>query len=303
MDDALSPEQREAFLRGPAGPPPAGQVSNFDDPPNLSSAGHAIFLTLWGVATICFFIRLYAKAVVVRKWRLSDFVMILAWTLCMGYSSVVLLVGRISPGVDQWNLRLKDFIELLYYEQIGLILFGVCSFFIKLSILIQLLEVFSHGQRDYFFWSCHGLIWLNFLYYSMGALITIFRCRPIPKAWNLLITNGKCMDNFRLIVVASAINAVSDIMIFILPQLRIWRLQLATHKKLALSAIFSFGLMACAFGVIKLVYAVLMNTRTNTSYYMFLMGLWTLPEMAGGMIAGVSPPHRRSFKAWQKALS
>lgn len=47
---------------------------------------------------------------------------------------------------------------------------------------------------------------------------------------------------------------------------------------------------ACVSGVVKLAYAVIMSkTPNNTSYYVNLVGLWTIPEMAGGMIAGCLP--------------
>ncbi|KAL4804955.1 hypothetical protein BDV18DRAFT_161354 [Aspergillus unguis] len=302
LPDRLTPGLREAFLNGPAAIPPDGQESNFDNPPNLSLAGYAIFTSLWATATVCFAIRVYAKAFVCRKFVLSDYAMVVAWALCMGYSSVCLLVGKKAPGIDQWNLRLRDFISLLYYQQIGLIMFGICSFFIKASILFQLIEVFTRRQRDYFFWACHSLIWLNFLYYLIGTFVTIFRCRPINKAWDVLVTDGRCLDTFRLIAVSSAINAVSDIIIFILPQPRIWKLHMPMKKKLALSGVFSFGLLSCAAGVIKLIYVVLMFKRTNnTSYYLFCMGLWTLPELAGGMIAGCLPSAPKVVQSMAKS--
>lgn len=47
---------------------------------------------------------------------------------------------------------------------------------------------------------------------------------------------------------------------------------------------------ACVSGVVKLAYAVIMSkTPNNTSYYVNMVGLWTIPEMAGGMIAGCLP--------------
>ncbi|OJJ07817.1 hypothetical protein ASPVEDRAFT_202889 [Aspergillus versicolor CBS 583.65] len=286
----LTPEQRQALLEGPASPPPPGQVSNLDDPPNSYLQWRALFVTLWTVASACVFIRIYAKAFVVRRFRMSDYTMVFAWALCMGYSALVILSGNASSGVDQWNLRLKDFILLLKYYQIGLVLFGVCSFFIKLSILLQLIEVFGMAQRDYFFWSCHCLIWINFIYYFIGTFITIFGCRPIAKAWDPFITHGSCIDRFALVVTSSALNAISDILMFVLPQGRIWSLRVPIGKRVSISAAFSFGLMACVSGVVKLAYAVIMSkTPNNTSYYVNLVGLWTIPEMAGGMIAGCLP--------------
>lgn len=68
----LTPEQRQALLEGPASPPPPGRVSNLDDPPNSYLQWRALFVTLWTVASACVFIRIYAKAFVVRRFRMSD---------------------------------------------------------------------------------------------------------------------------------------------------------------------------------------------------------------------------------------
>lgn len=68
----LTPEQHKALLEGPASAPPQGQVSNLDDPPNSYLQWRALFVTLWAVASACVFIRIYAKAFVVRQFRKSD---------------------------------------------------------------------------------------------------------------------------------------------------------------------------------------------------------------------------------------
>jgi hypothetical protein len=161
----------------------------------------------------------------------------------MGYMATGWLMNNASRGLDQWNLRLRDFISMLYYFHVEII-YGICIFFIKLSFLLQFLEIFSQHQRDYFFWSCHCLIWVKFFFYAISTFLKIFAYHPSAKAWDVLITDGTCPVNTNLLnVIASSVNAASDLTILVLPQTRIWRLHLALRKKIAISAVFSVGLL------------------------------------------------------------
>ena len=117
-------------------------------------------------------------------------------------------------------------------------------FFIKLSILLQYVEIFVPGQtKTGTYWACHAIIWLNFIYYTISLFLEIFPCSPIAKAWDPLIVEGACL-NTRVINMASAgINAVSDIVILVLPQVVIWRLQMSFSKKVGVSAVFFVGVL------------------------------------------------------------
>ncbi|RAK98784.1 uncharacterized protein BO80DRAFT_447146 [Aspergillus ibericus CBS 121593] len=114
----LSPEQRQALLAEPAGPPPPGMVANLANPPSLHDAGHAIALVFWGVAFICIAIRLYTKTFIIKQLRISDYMMFMAWAVCIGYIAPSWLLGNLAPAVDQWNLTLQDFMTMLYYTYV-----------------------------------------------------------------------------------------------------------------------------------------------------------------------------------------
>ncbi|KAL4936754.1 hypothetical protein BDV06DRAFT_216421 [Aspergillus oleicola] len=293
---ALSPEQRQLLLDGPAGRPPPGQVSNLEDPPDLYIVGLWTLLVLWILCSLCFLIRLYTKVFIIRRIDISDCSMFLAWGIFMGYCATAWLFNEAAPGIDQWNMRLRNFISLLYYFHVGAIMYGIIIFFIKASILLQFLEIFPHQGR-YFFWTCHTLIWVNCLFYAISTFLEIFACRPLSKAWDVLMTDGFCpVDTELLNVIASSINALSDLVILVLPQTRIWRLNMAFRKKIAVSAVFLFGIVACTASIVRLAYAVLLLTTHNISYFGYMAGLWTLPEIACGIIAGSLPATPKFFR-------
>ena len=72
----VTPEQSaakiQALLNAPAGTPPAGVLSNFDDPSNMS--GKVIFTITFcmAVATLAVTMRMYAKLILVRSLAYED---------------------------------------------------------------------------------------------------------------------------------------------------------------------------------------------------------------------------------------
>lgn len=69
---SLSAEQRETLLEGPAGRPPPGTISNFVDPPNLQTLGRVMIVIGWSLAFFCFANRIYTKAFIIRRFKISD---------------------------------------------------------------------------------------------------------------------------------------------------------------------------------------------------------------------------------------
>lgn len=121
-------------------------------------------------------------------------------------------------------------------------MYGFWIFFIKLSILLQYLQIFVPLKtRDTIYWTSHALTWTNLLYYLIGTFLEIFSCTPIAKAWDPFITDGHCIDILAINVAASSINLLSDLAILILPQVSIWSLQMSLRRKVQISAIFLIG--------------------------------------------------------------
>ncbi len=68
----LSSQQLEALLNGPAGPPPPGVRSNFNDPANLNDLV-ILTLTLCLVfAALTVLMRTYTKLFLIRSWDYED---------------------------------------------------------------------------------------------------------------------------------------------------------------------------------------------------------------------------------------
>lgn len=73
-------------------------------------------------------------------------------------------------------------------------------------------------------------------------LETFLLCRPLAYNWDTSIA-GTCGNRNATYVVAGTLNLVTDLMVMALPVPHIWKLQLSFSKKIALSGVFSVGLL------------------------------------------------------------
>lgn len=69
---ALTPEEKQAFLNGPALAPPPGVVPNFTNPPNRLRLCVGVTVITITVSVIVVFLRLYTRIFRVKKMRLED---------------------------------------------------------------------------------------------------------------------------------------------------------------------------------------------------------------------------------------
>ena len=131
---------------------------------------------------------------------------------------------------------------ILQQLRIGLIIYGLANFTIKLTILLVFLRVFSLGKNHSTFWIYHSLIWLNFFFYLIVTFLIIFSCQPIKKTWKPWI-HGKCLNSPDIIIAIASVNSLSDFSILVLPQKVIWNLQMSFKRRIGVSSIFLVGLL------------------------------------------------------------
>lgn len=88
---------------------------------------------------------------------------------------------------------------------------------------------------------------INMIAGLIFIFVTIFQCSPVNHFWNRLDQDyGKCMDIGILIDFAylcSAVAALTDFIIGLLPAFIIWNLHMARRNKIAAGMILSLGCM------------------------------------------------------------
>jgi hypothetical protein len=113
---------------------------------------------------------------------------------------------------------------------------------VKAAIVLSWLRIFNPMKLSRtFLWTCHIVLWLNVLYYISSLVVVNTRCIPIAKKWDPTIVGGHCISDKATYLGHPIFNLVSDIVILILPQKIIWRLQIPKTKRLAVSSMFGVG--------------------------------------------------------------
>lgn len=111
-------------------------------------------------------------------------------------------------------------------------------FFAKLSILLLYIRLFfpKGVRRTLFWWVIHAVVWLNLLY-TVGLILAIaLQCVPYGKPYG-----SSCIDQYMVLVSASIINIISDLLVLVIPMASLWRLNMSHKKKWAVWALFAFG--------------------------------------------------------------
>jgi hypothetical protein len=123
-------------------------------------------------------------------------------------------------------------------------IYGICVCPIKVAILTEWRRIFvPAGTRNTFWWASQVLIVLNIIYYTASIIFNQFICSPREKIWDKTIPGGHCVDNNISDITSGVINLVSDVMILILPQSIIWKLNMPLKDRLGLAFIFCIGVL------------------------------------------------------------
>ncbi|OQE07488.1 hypothetical protein PENVUL_c013G07687 [Penicillium vulpinum] len=264
-------------LNGPALAPPDGVTPNFDNPPNNNALAIGVLSACAAVSTICLFIRAYGRIWLLRKVQIEE-----ALTLCAYgcfWGALYAEIGLIStPGyfVHQWNIRLKDMILIQYYVFLFGVFYTIVLPLLKVTIMIGCCRLFAprgHRSEGYFWWGCVIVIFVQ-ITAGIGIVVSLnMQCIPHSAIWDItILATSKCFDLYKLQVASASIQLISDVAILLLPQQPIWSLKMTWRKRMGVSIIFSFGLLACISAVFRL--------ETTITHGKAADAIWTLPPLA-----------------------
>ncbi|EXJ79875.1 hypothetical protein A1O3_08160 [Capronia epimyces CBS 606.96] len=256
-------------------PAPEGYKVDFEHP---HQTGHiqgywtsGVGLTL---ATILLSIRIYTKVFISRNFGMDDD----TWVIK-------------ASGVHGWEVPVDKFNTFSFVTACVSIIYVPCLGFAKISIL-------------YLYRRLSPIRWFKIAIYINMAIVTtysvalmfafIFPCRPVRKNWDPTITGGKCVDKPAIYLANAAINAITDIMILLLPIPLVVKLQMPTVQKFALLGVFAFGSATFVTSVVRLYYMVPMLSNVDQTYAISIPFVWVMVE-ANLIVICFCLPNLRTF--------
>lgn len=107
----------------------------------------------------------------------------------------------------------------------------------KLSVLALYHRVFTFATR-FMKWGVISTGALTVLWFTTGTLGVFLECRPLYTIWT-----ESCLPSKSSSIVFAAVNFATDIVVLVLPQRVIWKLNRSPRERLAISGLFLLGIL------------------------------------------------------------
>lgn len=279
----------------PALPPPNGITSNLQNP-------HNSLRVIWiiSLAISLFFpsvlvpLRLYIKTFVMKSLQLVDLFCVLAYLGFVTIASISLSALNDGVGLHAWDVTAVHFAHYLKMANRQEIVYMPTILFTKITILLQLMQIFVVAKRNGRWYFIQTLIWLNTIFFTILMFLEIFQCVPRAKIWNPL-HSGVCLNISKTFVATAGVNIVSDLSILVLPLFWVLQLHMPLRRKLGIMAIFCTGIFACISSIMRLATSVRNVNSPDVTYSLAKVTLWAVAEISSGLLVACLPVTPRIF--------
>ncbi|KAL9125699.1 MAG: hypothetical protein Q9217_005144 [Psora testacea] len=259
----------------PAGKPPPELNSNLNDPPSNGYITIIVAAIVISLTTPFVLLRMYIRQFINRRLWWDDYTCVLGWIFILALASLQLKVLDYGGGVDIWNVskaHAKLFTEVCAHETFHdiEIIARVGMFFTKVAIVLLYHRLFipPGSPKSGIFWGIWFVFWWNLLYAI--ALILTVTTQCVGKADR--VARGKeCLNQYAILISASVINVVSDLMILVIPIAAIMGLHMTTQQKIRVSAVFGVGSLGVLASVARLGYQVPEAKRANKTQIVMIL--------------------------------
>ena len=170
---------------------------------------------------------------------------------------------------------------------------------VKVAILLEWLRIFvPKGTRNLVFWACWALISSVTIFYLSLFVVVNISCTPYALHWNKLL-RGSCdhVNSADANFAISIFNIISDVLILAVPQRTIWALQMPTRKKIGVSVIFAFGILACVAASARVAVSLMRAQSHDYTYTMSSVILCSTSELTCGYLVLCVPSLPKAFSS------
>ncbi|KAI1337738.1 hypothetical protein F5Y15DRAFT_142677 [Xylariaceae sp. FL0016] len=298
--DSLSPAEQQIILDSPSIAPPPGVVPDFVNPPNGNACAHAIIAVCLFLTICSATLRAYSRLRRLKRVWADDYIGLAAFGNFIGFIWVsYLLMTKVGYLVHQWNFRVRDTITVLYVIHLSNAFYCVTVALIKTAILREWGRIFVPGPtRTPFWWTCHALIFLNVSYYVARLFFEILVCSPQQSSIAEFLPGSVCLAQSWEVkdIVTSALNLVSDLIILLVSQRIIWRLQIPLRRKVGVSLVFLIGILGFVCTVIQLYTTLGWYSGYDETYAGSMLILTRVPEVTCMFLAFCIPAAPSVFR-------
>ncbi|KAH6658352.1 hypothetical protein BKA67DRAFT_656549 [Truncatella angustata] len=275
-------------------PPPDGWVVNFTHPyRDESTKTHVLwaFGIEFPIATLFLIQRIYTSWFVLRKVRIDDYIIVVAWGFLVATQVMMLHLWRLGlVGLHGWEQSLD---KSIYMTQIitALTLTAIVG-----TVLAKLTLCIFYYRLSPVRWYQYGILFTGFLCIACFGSVwfaVLFACRPVAAAWNLrLYTGDNCIARPPWYMLQAIAGGVTDLLLMVQPIPTVLRLHMSKKHKAALVAWFGIGIITLAAAVMRLVSLLSMIDSPDVPWTMADAMLWLVVESNLIVLCGCLPTFR-----------
>ncbi|KAH9997180.1 hypothetical protein F4779DRAFT_631490 [Xylariaceae sp. FL0662B] len=206
-------------------PPPEGYMVDFDNPQKQYHDRIYWNFGVGGVLALMLIVqRLYTNTVLTKGLHSDD-----GEELLNLYE-----VSLNAVGVHAWEMSIQKYETYMMCSLISTISHVLCGGCAKLSLLLFYLRLSPQKWFRIPVYVTMGIV----VGYTIGFFFAvIFVCDPPQKAWDVHVVGGHCNTNQNMAI--AIINAITDLMLFILPIPMVVKLQLPLGQKIGILFVFT----------------------------------------------------------------
>ncbi|KAF2121552.1 hypothetical protein BDV96DRAFT_216584 [Lophiotrema nucula] len=256
----------------------------------------AVCATFVSMAFVAVVLRIYVRLRLVKAFGWDD-----AWMICAMIGHIMFAtcaIGGIHYGTGRHMDTLSDeqIFKAMRYWWLCYIAYCATMICVKISISLFLLRVIVLKLQRWIIYVCMALTVFTGLVF---LFVTLLQCSPISYFWNRAIPGGYCISIeviIGLTFLYSAINAVCDFTLGILPIFLVKGLNMERKMKFALVPLLSMACIASTAVVVRM--AFVENFRGADFLYDTVdIAIWSDIEqglaITAGSLATLRPLYRQ----------
>ncbi|KAF5558002.1 integral membrane protein [Fusarium napiforme] len=278
--------------------PPSGYTVDFENPLTDASMvrnAYWIFGLEFAIATAFLGQRMYTNAVILRKFLIDDYLILLAWVLSIAAQSCLLnAYSRKLLGVHAWEMPIDS------NTQANLLVMCTTLTYIPTTILSKLTLCFFYYRLSPSLWYQYSVYFTGFL--CSASLVGIwfsvlFACKPIAAGWDVRMSVGAtCINRPPIYITQAAFGCITDVMLLVLPIPTVVGLQMSTRQKLGLVGLFAIGSITLITSIVRLVLLLPSLSNPDQSWSLAEGCLWVIIEANLLIMCGSLPTLRVFLK-------
>ncbi|KAF2794663.1 hypothetical protein K505DRAFT_303555 [Melanomma pulvis-pyrius CBS 109.77] len=239
-----------------------------------------IVLTL---AAICS--RVGRRIFVVGKWSWHDALITVAAISATIFSIFQMIGTRYGLGQHKEDVSDAEMPTLVKLVIASNVFYFLCNWAVKHALLLFYSEIVREKKYR------GSIYFMHFVAFGFGLssiLVNIFQCRPINKAWNSDVP-GFCVNLNIFFYCNASIMMATDIVLYVMPVVFTWHLQLRRPQRVGLNALFALGGLVLAASAARLESVHKFATKPDFPWRFANAMIWSVIENHLAIVVACAP--------------